>query len=77
MRLLVDRGLPAHERYRGAVVARLGQARIDEIFDYRKVLELGAPRMALVSGADLTPCWPRSTTSSRWPRAPRHRRGAN
>ncbi|WP_394618635.1 GntR family transcriptional regulator [Lentzea sp. JNUCC 0626] len=55
LRLLVDRGLLVHERHRGAVVAPLSQARIDEIFDYRKVLELGALRMALAAGADLGP----------------------
>lgn len=55
LRLLTDRGLVVHERHRGAVVAPLSRARIDEIFDYRKVLELGALRMALARGADLTP----------------------
>ncbi|MFD4669894.1 GntR family transcriptional regulator [Lentzea sp. NPDC058450] len=55
LRLLVERGLLVHERHRGAVVAPLTQARIDEIFDYRKVLELGALRMALAAGADLGP----------------------
>ncbi|MET9230139.1 GntR family transcriptional regulator [Lentzea sp. NPDC003310] len=55
LRLLVERGLVAHERHRGAVVAPLSKARIDEIFDYRKVLELGALRMALAAGADLAP----------------------
>ncbi|WP_089925173.1 GntR family transcriptional regulator [Lentzea albida] len=55
LRLLVERGLVAHERHRGAVVAPLSRARIDEVFDYRKVLELGALRMALAAGADLTP----------------------
>ncbi|WP_290056382.1 GntR family transcriptional regulator [Amycolatopsis solani] len=55
LRLLADRGLLHHERHRGAVVAPLSRARIDEIFDYRKVLELGALRMALARGADLTP----------------------
>ncbi|MFD4636112.1 GntR family transcriptional regulator [Lentzea sp. NPDC058436] len=55
LRLLVERGLVAHERHRGAVVAPLSKARIDEIFDYRKVLELGALRMALASGADFGP----------------------
>lgn len=55
LRLLVDRGLVAHERNRGAVVAPLSKQRIDEAFDYRKVLELGALRMALDAGADLGP----------------------
>ena len=52
LRLLVERGLVVHERHRGAVVASLSKQRIDEIFDYRKVLELGALRMALDAKAD-------------------------
>ena len=52
LRLLVERGLVVHERHRGAVVAPLSKQRIDEIYDYRKVLELGALRMALDAGAD-------------------------
>lgn len=55
LRLLVDRGLVVHERHRGAVVAPLSKQRIDEVFDYRKLLELGALRMALAAGADLRP----------------------
>ncbi|MCR6487747.1 GntR family transcriptional regulator [Amycolatopsis sp. OK19-0408] len=55
LRLLVERGLVVHERNRGAVVAPLSKRRIDEVFDYRKVLELGALRMALDAGADLGP----------------------
>ena len=55
LRLLVERGLVVHERHRGAVVAPLSKRRIDEVFDYRKLLELGALRMALDAGADLSP----------------------
>lgn len=55
LRLLVERGLVVHERNRGAVVAPLSKRRIDEIFDYRRVLELGALRIALAAGADLSP----------------------
>ena len=55
LRLLVERGLVVHERHRGAVVAPLSRRRIDEVFDYRKLLELGALRMALDAGADLGP----------------------
>jgi DNA-binding GntR family transcriptional regulator len=55
IRLLVERGLIVHERNRGAVVPPLTQRRIDEIFGFRKVLEIGALRMALADGADLTP----------------------
>ncbi|MGW5399874.1 GntR family transcriptional regulator [Streptomyces sp. NPDC003952] len=53
LRLLVERGLLVHERHRGAVVAPLSKQRIDEVFDYRKVLELGALRMVLEADADL------------------------
>ncbi|GAB3568493.1 GntR family transcriptional regulator [Amycolatopsis endophytica] len=52
LRLLVERGLVVHERNRGAVVAPLSRRRIDEVFDYRKVLELGALDMALARNAD-------------------------
>ncbi|WP_410598218.1 GntR family transcriptional regulator [Amycolatopsis sp. lyj-90] len=55
IQLLTERGLVAHERHRGAVVAPLSRRRIDEVFDYRKVLELGALRMAQDKGADLSP----------------------
>ncbi|WP_181770561.1 GntR family transcriptional regulator [Amycolatopsis pittospori] len=55
LRLLVERGLVVHERNRGAIVAPLSKQRIDEVFDYRKVLELGALRMALAAGTDLSP----------------------
>lgn len=55
LRLLVERGLVVHERNRGAVVAPLSRRRIDEVFDYRKVLELGALRMALDAGASFGP----------------------
>ncbi|MEU9880878.1 GntR family transcriptional regulator [Streptomyces phaeochromogenes] len=55
LRLLVERGLVVHERHRGAIVAPLSKQRIDEIFDYRKVLELGALRMALDAKADFGP----------------------
>jgi len=55
IRLLVERGLIVHERHRGAVVPPLTQQRIDEIFGFRAVLEIGALRMALANGADLAP----------------------
>ncbi|QUQ64303.1 GntR family transcriptional regulator [Kutzneria sp. CA-103260] len=55
LRLLVERGLVVHERNRGAVVPPLSRRRIDEVFDYRKVLELGALRMALDASADFGP----------------------
>jgi DNA-binding GntR family transcriptional regulator len=55
LRLLVERGLVVHERHRGAVVAALGKRRIDEIFDYRRLLELGALGMALDADTDFDP----------------------
>jgi DNA-binding GntR family transcriptional regulator len=53
LRLLADRGLVVHERNRGATVPPLTQDRIDELFGFRTVLELGSLRMALARGADL------------------------
>ena len=55
LRMLVERGLVVHERHRGAVVPPLSRRRIDEIFDFRIVLEVGALRMALAASADLAP----------------------
>ncbi len=55
LRLLVERGLVVHERNRGALVPPLSRQRIDEVFDYRKLLEQGALRLALARGADLGP----------------------
>ncbi|MFI6094843.1 GntR family transcriptional regulator [Lentzea sp. NPDC051213] len=55
IRLLVERGLIIHERNRGAIVPPLTQQRIDEICGFRMVLEIGALRMALANGADLSP----------------------
>ncbi len=54
LRLLVESRLVTHERHRGVCVAPLSRQRIDEVFDYRKVLELGALRLALAQGADLS-----------------------
>ena len=53
--MLVEWGLVVHERNRGAVVPPLTQSRIDEIFGFRRVLEIGALRIALAEGADLAP----------------------
>jgi DNA-binding GntR family transcriptional regulator len=55
LRLLVERGLVTHERNRGAVVAPLSRKRIDEVFDYRRVLEVGALQMALAGPVDFEP----------------------
>jgi DNA-binding GntR family transcriptional regulator len=54
LRSLVDARLVSHERNRGVVVAPLDRQRIDEVFDYRKVLELGALRIALDNSVDLS-----------------------
>ncbi|WP_060576825.1 MULTISPECIES: GntR family transcriptional regulator [unclassified Pseudonocardia] len=54
LRLLVDSRLVTHERHRGVGVAPLSRNRIDELFDYRKVLELGALRLAQAADADLS-----------------------
>ncbi|MEU8637802.1 GntR family transcriptional regulator [Amycolatopsis sp. NPDC048633] len=55
LQLLVERGLLVHERHRGATVAPLSRQRIDEVFDFRKILELGALRTAQDREADLGP----------------------
>jgi DNA-binding GntR family transcriptional regulator len=54
LRTLVDARLVVHERNRGVVVAPLDRRRIDEVFDYRKVLELGALRIALDNSVGLS-----------------------
>lgn len=54
LRMLVEARLVVHERNRGVEVAPLSRRRIDELFDYRKVLELGALRLALEADADLS-----------------------
>ncbi|MDQ0726624.1 GntR family transcriptional regulator [Microbacterium sp. W4I20] len=54
LRTLVDARLLVHERNRGVVVAPLDRRRIDEVFDYRKVLELGALRLALDNAVGLS-----------------------
>ena len=43
-----------HERNRGASVPELTRERIDELFGFRTVLELGSLRLALGQGADLS-----------------------
>lgn len=54
LRLLVDAGLVAHERNRGAHVRPLTRARVEEAFAFRTVVELGSLRLALDRGADLS-----------------------
>jgi DNA-binding GntR family transcriptional regulator len=53
IRILVAQGLLVHERNKGAMVPNITEHRIDEMFSYRSVLELGALRIALTDGADL------------------------
>ncbi|WP_020573108.1 GntR family transcriptional regulator [Actinopolymorpha alba] len=55
LRSLVTAGLLVHERHRGAFVPELSRARIDELFTYRSVVELGSLRLALERGHDLRP----------------------
>ncbi len=53
LRTLVSAGLLVHRRHRGAFVADLDADRIDELFAYRCVVELGSLRLALERGHDL------------------------
>jgi DNA-binding GntR family transcriptional regulator len=53
LRSLVTAGLLVHERHRGAFVPSLTRDRIDELFAYRSVVELGSLRLALDRGHDL------------------------
>lgn len=52
--LLANSGLVTHERNRGAFVREVTRERVDHIFEFRKVLELGSLRIALDTGADLS-----------------------
>lgn len=51
---LVSSGLLVHEPNRGAFVRELTRERIDELFDFRAVVELGSLRLALEREADLS-----------------------
>ena len=55
IQLLATRRLVVHERNRGARVPELTIDRVDEVFAYRSVIEIGSLRLALGRGADLTP----------------------
>lgn len=55
LRSLVTGGLLVHEPHRGAFVPRLSRDRIEELFTYRSVVELGSLRLALERGHDLRP----------------------
>ncbi|MFD2079983.1 DNA-binding transcriptional regulator, GntR family [Actinopolymorpha cephalotaxi] len=55
LRTLATAGLLTHVRHRGAFVPDLTIDRVDELFGYRAVIELGALRLALAGGRDLAP----------------------
>ncbi|MEQ7005242.1 GntR family transcriptional regulator [Actinopolymorpha sp. B17G11] len=55
LRSLVTAGLLVHERHRGAFVPTLTRDRIDELYAYRSVVELGSLRLALDREQDLRP----------------------
>jgi DNA-binding GntR family transcriptional regulator len=54
LRELVRSNLLTHEANRGVVVPELSAEWINELFDYRSVIEIGSLRTALRQGADLT-----------------------
>jgi DNA-binding GntR family transcriptional regulator len=54
LRALVASGLLDHRPNRGAVVPLLTRERVDELYDYREVLEIGALELAQRGGADLS-----------------------
>lgn len=54
LRTLVAAGLLEHEVNRGARVPRLLPARVDELYEYRTVLEVGSLRLALARRVPLT-----------------------
>lgn len=55
LRTLVAAGLLEHELNRGARVPYLLPARVDELYAYRTVLEVGALRLAQAQGEPLAP----------------------
>ncbi|WP_432421440.1 GntR family transcriptional regulator [Nocardia carnea] len=54
LRSLVVSGLLDHRPNRGAIVPLLSRERVDELFDHREVLEVGALRLAQRHGVDLS-----------------------
>jgi DNA-binding GntR family transcriptional regulator len=54
LQTLVAARLLEHEANRGARVPVLEPARVDELYEYRTILELGGLRLALARGMDLT-----------------------
>jgi DNA-binding GntR family transcriptional regulator len=55
LRTLVANGLLEHEPNRGARVPELYPSRVDQLFAYRTVLEVGSLRIALSQGVALAP----------------------
>jgi DNA-binding GntR family transcriptional regulator len=55
LRLLVTAGLLEHEVNRGARVPELSPARVDELYEYRTILETGSLRAGLARRLPLTP----------------------
>jgi len=55
LRTLVANGLLEHEPNRGARVPELCQERVDQLYAYRTVLEVGSLRIALSRGVALEP----------------------
>lgn len=55
IRQLTATGLVVHERHKGAFVPLLTKERIDKVFEFRVVVELGSLRLALRQRADLSP----------------------
>lgn len=54
IRQLTATGLVVHQRHRGAFVPLLTKQRIDNVFEFRTVVELGSLRLALQRRADLS-----------------------
>ena len=54
LQALVASGLLDHRPNRGAIVPLLTRERVDELYDHREVLEIGALRLAQRRGADLS-----------------------
>ena len=51
---LVSTGLLVHERNRGAYVSPISPERVKGLFEFRRIIEVGALRIGLDAGADLS-----------------------
>jgi len=51
---LVSTGLLVHERNRGAYVSPISTERVEGLFEFRRIIEVGALRIGLDAGADLS-----------------------